>query len=265
MALQELRPLPVVVPSLAYQDDDRPADQRVVVAYCHYGSVADDFAHCLMEMRDYDRRGQIIGRHWDCLLKSKSAYIVHARNEVVETFLRDTTADWLLFLDNDMVFPRDTLETMLSLADPELVPILAGLYLGPLQPFPDEPERTEYLPLWTYGYGGHERLQVFSVNFDVPMTAIHTCGMGCTILHRSVFERVGEAYAHDQWCWFGHDLIRGTRLGEDYTLCERARGLGIPLFGTAQIVCGHIKTHLLHPISYARERASAENPTPVAA
>lgn len=250
-------PSMVLVPETEGLISETSDEQLVTVAYCHYGTVASDFAISLLSMFQYDQQH---GRHWDAVCQSKSPYIPMARNEVVETFLTQRFAHWLLFLDNDMIFPADTIDTLLALADPEKVPILGGLYLTPLQPDSKNKQHLEYLPTWTHaGDGGGERAVVMSVNFDEPLMQLHTCGMGCTLIHRSVLEVMQEAYSHDPWKWFDHDRVQvgdrePERLGEDLTFCTRARDLGFTVWGTPSVRCGHIKTHVLHPLSYKHDR-----------
>lgn len=232
-------------------DEETPDEQRVAVAYCHYGSVAADFSSALMGLFNYDVHH---GRHWDCMIQAKGAYIAMERNDLVTAFLRDRSAHWMLQLDNDVIFPEDTIERMLDLADPDVAPIVAALYLGPLQPYPGNREAIEYLPLWTHANEEGERYPVMSVDFSQDLMPIQTCGMGCTLIHRSVFERMEEAYGDDPWHWYAHDVIEGNRCGEDISFCCRARALGVPIWGAPNIRCGHIKSHVLHPLSYHDQR-----------
>src|SRR4051812_6308736 len=44
---------------------------------------------------------------------SKATWVAHARNLIVEGAL-DLKADWLLFIDSDMTFPRETLSRLMS-------------------------------------------------------------------------------------------------------------------------------------------------------
>jgi len=237
-----------------------PDDQLVVVAYCHYGTILDAFADCVLALYQYDREH---GRHWDVLIKNKGPYIAMSRNEIVDGFLKNTFAHWLLFLDNDVTFPMTVFEDLLALADPKEVPILAGLYLTPLNVNPDDPSVTEYLPAWTYD-GGYERAPVRSVDFREPLMELHSCGMGCTLIHRSVLEAMRDAHEpqDDGWKWFNHDLLPAGkngqevgRCGEDITFCVRARKLGFKIHGTPNVRCGHIKSHHLHPLSYFQARS----------
>jgi hypothetical protein len=98
------------------------------------------------------------------------------------------------------------------------------------------------------------------VDFDEPLIPLQWCGMGLTLIHRRVFEAIAEAYADDEWTWFGHDLItvngQRKRCGEDVTFTHRARELGFPVFGTPKVTAGHIKSQVVHPLSYRQERAN---------
>ena len=248
-------PTSILVPEFENPVSETPDRLLVTVGYCHYGTVTDDFSDCMLRMYQYDSTH---GKHWDAIAKSKTPYIPMGRNQIVESFLEKRFGHWLLFLDNDVVFPADTMERLLALADPDEVPILGGLYLTPLQPDPDDLTRMEHLPTWTYD-GGQERTPVLSVDFSEPLMELHSCGMGCTLIHRRVLETMRDAYRDDPWKWFNHDLVQvgdrePERLGEDLAFCVRARNLGFKVHGTPDVRCGHIKTQLLHPLSYVEGR-----------
>lgn len=254
--VQKFDPFTLLKPDAEHPPGDTPDEKLVTVGYCHYGSVAADFALALISMYQYDQQH---GKHWDAICQSKGPYIPLCRNEIVETFLKQRFAHWLLFLDNDVVFPADTFEALLALADPVEHPIVGGLYLTPLNTDPNDPRIMEYLPTWTYD-AGWERAPVRSVNFDEPLMELHTCGMGCTLIHRSVLEKMRDAYPDDPWKWYSHDLLaidggEFQRCGEDVTFCTRARNLGFTVWGAPNVRCGHIKSHLLHPLSYRADRS----------
>jgi hypothetical protein len=78
-----------------------------------------------------------------------------------------------------------------------------------------------------------------------------------------------EAHQDDPWKWFNHDLVQirdrdPERLGEDITFCVRARELGFKIYGTPNVCCGHVKSHLLHPLSYSKDRTSQTRLLPTA-
>ena len=72
-----------------------------------------------------------------------------------------------------------------------------------------------------------------------------SCGMGCTLIHRNVFEKLQQILSDDPWPWFGHDIIqtvRGAeRAGEDVTFCKRAREAGFKIVGHCGVTVEHYK------------------------
>ena len=166
---------------------------------------------------------------------ARGAYIADCRNKIVEGFL-NTTAEWLLFLDIDMVFAPDLVEALLSAANDEdhERKILAGFYLTPTAQKP--------CSAWLV-YGPNGKLQTIG-SFNVgEVKEVASVGMGGTLIHRSVLEAF--PLAADDWRWFGHDLIDGVRHGEDVTFCLRAAGLGFKSYGVGWVQMGHIKSHVL--------------------
>ena len=75
---------------------------------------------------------------------------------------------------------------------------------------------------------------------DDRVQPIAACGMGFTLIHRRVFDALyNEA---DPWCWFGHDLYMGKRMGEDICFCERASKAGFSMFADGRVTVSHIKS-----------------------
>jgi hypothetical protein len=240
------------------QESPTPVESLVTVGYIHYGTVAADFHENLVNLILYERDR---GRHLDSTTNARGAYIGQLRNEVVKTFLAKRKAHWLLFLDNDMTFAPDTITGLLHLIDEadEGIKILSALYLTPLQRYQISDNQPEMLPAWGARRGEQDFTLVDTVDFAQTFMELQWCGMGCTLIHRDVLEAVGEAYQGiDEWPWFAYDQIvingQAKRCGEDVTFCYRAAQLGFKIYGTPKITCGHIKHHIIHPISYAMER-----------
>lgn len=90
-------------------------------------------------------------------------------------------ADWLFWVDDDTVIPGDALSRLLALQKEAV----AGLYFNPNPPknpiaYVRNREGIGYRPLYDYPYGS--LIQVDSV------------GMGCTLVHRSVFEKIMQEH-----------------------------------------------------------------------
>lgn len=101
------------------------------------------------------------------------------RVKIVEKFMEDD-ADYLFFVDDDTAFPTGTISQLLAHGRD----FIGGLYYNPRSPFnPIAYMRGVnglYQPIWDFPFGAV--MQVDSI------------GMGCTLIHRSVFEKILAAY-----------------------------------------------------------------------
>lgn len=174
----------------------------VYLSYIHPEMVTAQFAHCLVNLAF---SGAV-----DMIVPQSSGLHYAGRNKAVETFLK-SDCDWLWFVDTDVSVGPWTLTAMASYYPGEPCIIAAECYrntpAGPVSSFSEK-------------YGA---------------------GMGCTMIHREVLTTV-ERYQKDKsWPWFGHDLVDGMRLGEDYTFCYRAKQLGFSVIKADDVLAQHFK------------------------
>ncbi len=225
----------------------KPAGELVSIGYIHNGTVRQEFMRSLIDLYIYDTMH--CGRFLR-LIDALGPYIANSRNAVVKAFLADDHSDWLLFLDNDMVFEPNIHDQLWRLADPVERPIVAGMYITAMMAGPDE---VRDLPTWLHTIDGEPLRQVRTVDFEDELVPLDGCGMGCTIIHRSALEAVWDAHSDDQWPCFGHDLamideeVGPVRCGEDITFCRRlaALGRGFSIWGAPRVQAGHVKSRLI--------------------
>ena len=142
------------------------------------------------------------------------------RNELTRTFLNHTTAEWLLFIDDD-VFPPANIVDMLQ-DDVDIVgcdvrnfmeskPVSTAVVLKECGTKAERKNLTE-------------RQEVLGV------------GTGCMGVNRRVVEKL-----ENNWFRFEYDETGYRTTGEDYFFCQRVREAGFKIIYDPAFVCGHMK------------------------
>lgn len=207
--------------------------ESVVMAFCHPGMVHTVWFHSVIKAFTHDAMNRgVIQRY----LQMQSAYIPDARNKLCALFL-ETDAEWLWFVDYDVVFEPWHVYMLLDAADPIERPIIAGCY------FSKYVGNDVVLPVWFEHRDGEDLCPVMDVTAG-EIRPLTVAGMGFTMIHRSVIETLKVVHADDPWHWFGHDLIGKDRVGEDITFSHRARQAGFTIWGHSGVLLDHQKQHM---------------------
>lgn len=150
------------------------------------------------------------------IVSNKSSIVAIARNNGVDA-AREMAADYLFYLDSDMVFPRRTLARLLAHGQD----VVGALYTKRVPPYPLLGTALDVQPA------------------DAPpglmeMTRLPT---GCLLIRMAVFDRLTRPYFR-----FDYDEASGVILGEDYIFCDRARRAGFRLWADVALSTeiGHI-------------------------
>lgn len=240
---------------------DERTNEKVVVAYCHPGEIHASFHESLLDLLVYDMAfHRRIVNGGGRLAQQASANLAGPRNDVVRRFLADSDADWLWFVDVDMVFLPDTLEKLLEFADPEKAPIVGGLCFSV--------DRGVMYPT-LYGLVGDEsNPQVIRFHEWPPdsMFQVAATGTGCLLMHRTALERIrdfpnpssGLTGFNRAYPWFQETAHDNRPVGEDITFCWRAGVANIPVYVNTGVHIGHVKEHLLDLDGYLTQRSELE-------
>jgi len=222
---------------------DATKHSGVSLGFIHGYDVAAMFMTSLNKLLSYDSANS---KHIISVISEYSTVnINNERNNVVRDFLAGPT-EWLLMLDADVVFKETLVEDLLaSRADGSLPLVVGGLY---------------------FGFGGDGLLFPHIYNWSddavvsIPkryepdsMVRVDATGVGCLLVHRSVFERVYEQNKDSVFPWFSESIIKNRLAGEDFTFFHRLSALGIPAYVNTSIRAGHIKKFELSESMYTRQ------------
>lgn len=149
--------------------------------------------------------------------------IYTSRNKLAQKAI-EIEADYVLWLDSDMVFPPDLLERMMDRLKKDDIDILTGLYFRRVHPYTpvlfDKLEMVGNVCNWT------EFKELPEEPFEVG-----GCGFGCVLMDAGVFLDVQGR--------FGNMFAPIANTGEDLAFCWRARECGYKIICDPDIVPGH--------------------------
>jgi len=143
------------------------------------------------------------------LFTSAGTLIFDQRNNLVKTAL-DIKADYLLFVDADMRFPKDTLKILMS-HNKDIIGVNATTRSEPVKPTAknfvvNEDQSVDWIPIYSNAKSGIEKAD----------------GIGCGVMlvNTRVFKAMEEPY------FYFEQLPNNKLLGEDIYFCIKAKDAG---------------------------------------
>jgi cephalosporin hydroxylase len=237
---------------------------KVVLAYVVSNDVAYSWHRSMMGLVAYDggQHGRLQKPGGYLAIKYGTGGLIEARNQAVHEFLEDYTADWLFWLDCDMGFQPDALELLLDAADPVERPIVGGLCFAQRE---DEADgmggwRTQPTPT-IYDWITLDDQSGYAVRWDYPIDTVTRCaatGSACVLIHRSVLEKMRDAFTSGaiRPAWYDRlpNPTTGQLLSEDLSFCVRAGALGFPIYVDTRVKTSHYKHQWVAEEDYIRQR-----------
>lgn len=143
-----------------------------------------------------------------------------ARNTIGREF-RESSAEWLVMIDNDTVPAPNFLNTLVIEAARERHPFVASPYA-----------MIKYEGLLYLCLGKSDGKGAYNWALQGPpgWSEWDAVGFGCVALHRMVFEQLGTFEPFEPW-----DGVRT----EDVKFCEAVAKVGIKPWTHSNLVCGH--------------------------
>lgn len=197
-----------------------------------------------------------------------SGGIPTSRNKVVRRWLTETSAPWLWFVDSDMGFAADTLDRLITAADPVLRPVVGALCFAGLRRRPESTVVGYAERFWVqptaYEYVELDDQLGFRPMIDYPRDQVFqvaATGAACLVIHRDAAEAVRAEYGP---AWFDPithptGLNGGPRtFSEDMSFCVRLAGVGVSVHVDSRVKTTHEKGHVfLDEDTFFRQQAFA--------
>lgn len=194
-------------------------EKKILIAVPCMDMVSARFAQCLTTMRK-------VGK---CTVSFLIGSLVYDSRNKLAALALDMEADYILWLDSDMVFDADTLERMMDVLDehPE-IDVLSGLYFRRGHPF--TPVLFSKLEPKEDGTLEHEGVEA------VPdeLFEVAGCGFGCVLMRTDMLLDIAAKEGGGVW------FTPLATAGEDTAFCIRARENGYKIFCDPSITLGHM-------------------------
>lgn len=158
----------------------------------------------------------------ECAIAMQVGSLVYeSRNNLVSQAIK-YEADYVLWLDSDMIFEPDTLIKLME----HDVDIVSGLYFRRAHPY--TPVLFEQLELTENGcdYKGCE-------DYPSDIFEVAGCGFGCVLMKTDVLYDIAGKYGAVWFAPIGN-------IGEDCAFCIRARELGYKIYCDPNVKLGHM-------------------------
>lgn len=231
--------------------------ETLALGYVHPGHVDAHFMQSVVNTlaTDSHRTPPRILRGGAVIAVGSGPRIAEARNQVVESFLKGSQADWLLMIDTDMVFAVEAVDKIMEAADPETRPIIGGLCFGGGRSgvmFPTMYRLRKAEP-------NQSPVEVIEDYPEDALCEVDATGAAFLLIHRGVLENMGKVYEGSPYPWFLEGSVyKGTKFGEDWAFCMRAKEAGYPIYVHTGCKIGHVKPQVLDEDAWLAFKAKKE-------
>lgn len=191
---------------------------KIMIAVPCMDQVPYQFAHSLCTLK---KEGEC------CIVFEAGSLVYTSRNDLARKAI-DMEADYVFWLDSDMVFAPDTLLKLLE--DRDKGDIISGLYYRRVEPY--KPVLFQQLDIdekgckWTHVHAVPKN--VFEIG---------GCGFGCVLMPTNIFMDVFNR--------FGAMFDPIAQVGEDLSFCWRARAVGYKIVCDPNVKLGHVGHYIV--------------------
>ena len=166
--------------------------------------------------------------------------VANARNVIAKATI-ERGYDYVLMVDNDEVLPEDGLLNLLESEQSCLVGrcMVVGYCLSRPTGGTNTTGRTTAFKFGKKDYVVSDAYTAEELQqAKVTKIQIRGSGLGCALIHRSVFEKM--KYPYFKWV----EYRNGSQLSEDLYFCEQFPLIKKPIYVDTRVACGHMMRHI---------------------
>lgn len=203
---------------------------RILIAIPCLEQTSSIFDQCLDNL---DRVGQTK------IARLPGSLVYAARNDLAEEAIRQE-ADYVMWIDSDMVFNHDLLSRLIESIEGK--DIVAPLFFRRKKPF--NPPIYKSIKL---NYGGEHEVEEYDDYPEDSMFEVDAVGFGCVLMRTKVLKDVIE---HNHTCFNPMPAF-----GEDISFCIRAKRAGYKIWVDSSIKIGHLSQTIVTEEFYKNYRS----------
>ena len=228
----------------------------VAICYISGGQVEHEFSESLLStMLQYQKRNPIRAH----VTMQSSPRIAQSRCDVVNMFIDETDAEWLFFVDTDMVWKGKQFAKLYDAARNRGPCVMGALC------FTGRPGNEIKPTIYKLVQDETGNTIDFQIVFDFPrdeIIQVGATGAACILIHRDIVEAMREKFGklpngrHNPQPYFTESVMSGNSVGEDIAFCIRTNALGYPIYVDTRTVFGHKKSWILDLETFELDQAS---------
>lgn len=215
--------------------ETQPELKRFAVAWCDAGMTDGKFTEGLVQTMV---KGPLYGFQINESVRVMGNQIGRQRQALFDVWLDRMAADWLLWVDSDIVINCEVVKMLLDVADEKEKPVVTGTYFVNLSP---ENGKTGIAPALFNDLEEFRMSQVHPLP-ENQLIKVDMAGFGFVLMHKSVGFKMREMFPGES-VFEEQKGIGEKYVGEDIVFFRRMKKAGIPLYAHTGALVKHMKRY----------------------
>lgn len=193
----------------------------------------------------------------DNIIVASGHYLSNNKNRIVQQFL-ETSSEWLLLLDSDILVDIDNFDRLLQSVDKEKYPIMSGMYFIPM----GDDSRLVLAAMASSSENKDNGVWITDWADGQIIENLHSVGGGFTLIHRSVYEAVEEKNGIPQWYQDEYNRKEKMWISEDIYFFKLVRDLGFNICLNTAVEGKHLKSFKLDKSNFIKTHYGIDSNNP---